>query len=59
VYVKEPFLNIENKSQIQIIYAAIIDLWKSTNLVKEKHYGDWGEVRYFDISTGETMIIKF
>ena len=45
--VKQPFLNMEKKSQKKI-YNAIIDLWKSTNLVKEKHYGDWAEVKYFD-----------
>lgn len=58
VMVKQPFLNMDKKSQKKI-YAAIIDLWKSTNLVKEKHYGDWAEVNYLDISTGETKIIKF
>lgn len=58
VNVKQPFLNMEKKSQKKI-YNAIIDLWKSTNLVKEKHYGDWGEVKYLDISTGETKTIKF
>jgi len=58
VNIKQPFLNMEKTSQKKI-YNAIIDLWKSTNLVKEKHYGDWGEVKYFDIPTGETKIIKF
>ncbi len=56
VYIKKLFLNLGPENQGKV-YSAIRELWRSTNLVKEKGYSANVEVRHQDSLTGSTKSI--
>ena len=57
VYVKASMLFVDKKKQNEV-YRAYLNLWRQTKYVKQKGYGRWIEVLYFDESTAEDRTIK-
>jgi len=47
-----------NKSTRNEFYRNILDIWRGTKYVMEKHYGSWLEVKYNDYMDGKIGTLK-
>jgi hypothetical protein len=58
VWIEKTMLSVEKRKQTEI-YRNLLDVWKLTKWVKQKHYAGYLEVLYLDSSTGKTRTIRF
>lgn len=57
VWIKERMLTIDKNKQNDA-FKSILTLWRDTKYVREKGYGNWIEIKFHDINSGEITTIK-
>lgn len=58
LYVKEQFIKQKEEIQNKFYDSLLNDIWRETWYVRKRNYGNWIEIRYHNLNTGNIKTIK-